>query len=138
MCRLASLTQVTSDERGFCTVCNMLCLLPTDPHHPPTARCNATTVITPVQEHHLLHPSQVRHFLYLQLWLHFLAAPSATTITGKATSPATMVHRSSSPICNTPHRHGSYIVEMDCSLIDRNVFRSKLPIVNQSNLFSGS
>lgn len=57
--RLASLMQVTPDERGFCTVCNMLCILPTDPAHLPTARCNVTTVITPVQEHHLQHPSQL-------------------------------------------------------------------------------
>uniref|UniRef100_A0A2P2I5B1 Zinc finger CCHC domain-containing protein 4-like n=1 Tax=Hirondellea gigas TaxID=1518452 RepID=A0A2P2I5B1_9CRUS len=57
--RLSSLENVSAEERGYCTVCNMLCLLPSDPDHPPTPRCSPETIITPLQSSQLQHPSQL-------------------------------------------------------------------------------
>ncbi|KAF2356636.1 Zinc finger GRF-type, partial [Trinorchestia longiramus] len=57
--RLSAIASVSPDERGYCTVCNVLCQLPTDPDHPPTPLCSAATVITPVSDHLLTHPSRL-------------------------------------------------------------------------------
>ncbi|XP_018011447.1 rRNA N6-adenosine-methyltransferase ZCCHC4 [Hyalella azteca] len=57
--RLSSICEVSPEERGYCTICNMLCLLPCDSDHIPTPLCSAATVITPIPDHLLTHPSQL-------------------------------------------------------------------------------